>query len=547
MATPHSGEAISRTWWQRGVIYEIYPRSFQDSDGDGVGDLAGMIRRLDYLRWLGVDAIWLTPFYPSPMADFGYDVADYTGVDPLFGSLADADQLIAEAHRRGLKVILDFVPNHSSDRHPWFQEARALRDNPRRDWYVWRDPGPDGGPPNNWRSVFGGSAWTLDEATGQYYYHAYLKEQPDLNWRNADVQTAMFDVMRFWLDRGVDGFRIDALRQLVEDDQLRDNPANPSYQPGDNPYHAVEPVHTTDQPETHALVRRMREVADTYADRVLIGELYLPIKRLVAYYGEHGNGLHLPFNFHLILTPWKADQIAELIRQYEAALPPDGWPNWVLSNHDQQRLASRIGDAQARVAALLLLTLRGTPTLYYGDELGMRDVAIPPEQLQDPVARRVPGHGRDPERTPMQWDAGPSAGFTAGTPWLPVGEHYQIINVAAEREDSHSMLTLYRRALVLRRAHTALAIGTYGAIESQDDVLAYVREGDGQRWLIALNLSASSQGYTPAEAFTGSMRLSTHADREGETVRDTLTLRGDEGVVIQLDTGTAPVKGRQDG
>ncbi|GIV96079.1 MAG: alpha-amylase [Herpetosiphonaceae bacterium] len=525
-------------WWQSGSIYHIYPRSFMDSNGDGVGDLAGIIERLDYVDWLGVDAVWISPIFPSPMADFGYDVSDYTAIHPLFGSLHDFDRLVAAAHKRRLKIILDFVPNHTSQLHPWFVESRSSCANARRNWYIWCDPAPGGGPPNNWLSVFGGSAWEWDEATGQYYYHAYLKEQPDLNWRNPEVQEAMFDVMRFWLERGVAGFRVDALRQLIKDEQLRDNPPNPAYRPDQGPYHSLLPIYTTDRPEVLEIVAMMRRVIDSYAERVLIGELYLPIERLVAYYGSDGTGCHLPFNFHLILTPWDARRIAALIDAYEAALPAHGWPNWVLSNHDNPRIASRVGPAQARVAAMLLLTLRGTPTIYYGDEIGMHDVSIPPELAQDPWEKNVPGLGlgRDPERTPMQWDTGPNAGFTAGTPWLPLAAGYPTVNVATEREDPTSMLALYRRLIMLRRAEPALSVGSYRPAGVSGDVLAYLREHEGRRFLVALNLSHAPQQFAPGGLrLHGRAALSTFLDREGEHVSDSLVLRGDEGLIVALD------------
>jgi alpha-glucosidase len=294
-----SGE---HAWWQRGIIYQVYPRSFQDSNGDGVGDLPGILSRLDYLAAFGVDTIWISPIHPSPMADFGYDVSDFTAVDPVFGNLADFDRLVAAAHARGIRVILDYVANHSSDRHPWFLESRASRTHPRRDWYIWRDPGPDGGPPNNWLSEFGGRAWTFDEATRQYYYHAYLPRQPDLNWRHPDLREAMLAVLRFWLDRGVDGFRVDAIHHLIKDAAFRDNPLNPEWRPGMSPARRLIRAHTVDQPEVHDAVTAMRRVTDAYPGaRVLIGEAYLPIERLMAYYGVNLSGFHLPFNFHLLL------------------------------------------------------------------------------------------------------------------------------------------------------------------------------------------------------------------------------------------------------
>lgn len=527
--------ADDHRWWQRGIVYQIYPRSFMDGNGDGVGDLPGILSKLDYLQWLGVDALWLSPFYPSPMADFGYDVADFEAVDPLFGTLEDFDTLVAAAHARGLKVILDYIPNHSSERHPWFAEARASPRNPRRDWYLWHDSAPDGGPPNNWISSFGGSAWTLDPATDQYYYHAYLAEQPDLNWRHPALQEAMLGVLQFWLDRGVDGFRIDALRQLVKDERWRDNPPNPDWHPALGPYKALLPVYTTDRPEVMSLISRMRQVADGYHDRVLIGELYLPIERLVAYYGNDGSGVHLPFNFHLILRAWNARGIAALVDEYEAALPPGAWPNWVLGNHDQHRLATRIGMAQARVAAMLLLTLRGTPTLYYGDEVGMQDVPIPPQRVQDPWEQNVPGLGlgRDPERTPMQWDGTPQAGFSRARPWLPVAADHEAVNVSRQQSDPRSMLSLYRRLIQLRRRYPALAVGEYRALPASGDLLSYCRTTTTQRIAVALNLGSGPLRWKPPEGPTRIM-LSTHLDRDGEKVQDWVALRANEGIMLEL-------------
>jgi alpha-glucosidase len=518
-------------WWQRGVVYQVYPRSFMDASGDGVGDLPGITSRLEYLRWLGVDAVWISPFYSSPMADFGYDISDYKDVHPLFGTLEDFDGLVAEAHGLGLKVILDYVPNHTSGEHRWFVQSRSSRENPKRDWYIWRDPAPGGGPPNNWRSVFGGPAWTFDEATGQYYYHAYLREQPDLNWRNPEVREAMYDVLRFWLERGVDGFRVDALRQLVKDERLRDNPPNPDPNPR-SPYDALLPVYSTDRPETHEAIREMRGVLEEYGDRLLIGELYLPIDRLVTYYGEANSGVHLPFNFHLISTPWRAREISTLIETYEAALPEGAWPTWVLGNHDRSRIASRVGPAQARVAAMLLFTLRGTPTLYYGDELGMRDVEIPPDLVQDPFEKNVPGRGlgRDPARTPMQWDATPNAGFTTGSPWLPLADDHRTANVALEREDPASMLNLHRRLLELRRSEPALALGSYEPVAMTDDLLAYARERDGRGFLVLLNLGSGSRTFGETD---GRLVLSTHLDRDGESASGEIELRANEGVILE--------------
>lgn len=531
------GDAL---WWQTAAIYQIYPRSFQDSDGDGVGDLRGIIRRLSYLVDLGVDAVWLSPVFPSPMADFGYDISDYTGIDPLFGTLEDFDDLLRACHARGLRLLLDLVPNHTSDRHPWFQESRSSRDSARRGWYIWRDPAPDGGPPNNWLSEFGGSAWELDAGTGQYYYHAFLAAQPDLNWRNPEVHRAIFDAMRFWLRRGVDGFRVDVIWHLLKDDQFRDNPPNPDFRDGHAPSRRVLPRFTSDLDEVHDVIRDMRSVVDEFDARVLIGEIYLPIERLVAYYGRNLDGAHLPFNFGLLETAWNARDIARLVDDYEAALPAGGWPNWVLGNHDRPRIASRAGPAQARVAAMLLLTLRGTPTIYYGDEIGMPQVPIAPDRVRDPFEKNVPGIGvgRDGARTPMQWDGTRYAGFSEREPWLPLAAEAVTENVANQEADATSMLNLYRRLIGLRRARPALSLGGYRPVVAHGDLLLFVRELGDERILVALNLGPDATAIDFAAAdLHGRVLASTSADRDGERVDGSIDLRGDEGLVIALAQG----------
>ncbi|WP_420607930.1 alpha-amylase family glycosyl hydrolase [Novosphingopyxis sp.] len=487
-------DAEHRTpWWKAGVIYQIYPRSFQDSDGDGIGDLKGMEERLDYLGALGIDAIWLSPIFPSPMADFGYDVANYCGIEPMFGDLARFDHVLASVHERGLKLMLDFVPNHSSDQHPWFQASRSARDDPKRDWYVWRDAAADGGPPNNWISDFGGSAWTWDDANGQYYLHAFLKEQPDLNWRNPGLRAAMMDVLRFWLDRGVDGFRIDVLWHIVKAADFPDNPPNPDWTADQTERDRVLQRHSTDQPEAHAIAADMRTLADSYGERLLVGEIFLPNDRHARWYGTPERPqVHLPFNFQLIENSWDARTLARVIADYEASLPAHGWPNWVLGSHDAPRIAARIGEAQARVAAMLLLTLRGTPTLYQGDELGIGRVDIPPGQMRDPQHFRQPGLdiGRDRSRTPMPWNGSAHAGFSAVAPWLPLNTDWRTRNVAAQEKDPESMLILYRRLLALRREYPALSIGRITLVESPDGVLAYERHDEARTLRILLNLTA---------------------------------------------------------
>ena len=511
MAGPNDVSAGAAPWWQRGVVYQVYPRSFQDSDGDGVGDLAGIVRRLDHVAALGVDAIWLSPVFSSPMADFGYDVADYCAIDPIFGDLAAFDALVAAAHARGLKLILDFVPNHSSDQHPWFVESRSARDSAKRDWYIWRDPAPGGGPPNNWISDFGGSAWEWDAATGQYYLHAFLKEQPDLNWRNPELRAAMDEVLRFWMDRGVDGLRIDVLWHIVKDAQWRDNPPNPDWTPDRTERDRVIQRHSTDQPEAHAIAAGFRALADSYGDRVLIGEIFLPNDRHARWYGTpEAPEVHLPFNFQLVENAWDAATLARVIADYEASLPAFGWPNWVFGSHDAPRIAARIGEAQARVAAMLLLTLRGTPTLYQGDELGIGRVDIAPERIRDPQHFRQPtlDIGRDRSRTPMPWDTSPFAGFSTTEPWLPLNADWPARNVAAQTNDPASMLALYRRLLALRRARPALNIGAMTLIDAPDGVLAYERSHGEERMRVFLNLT----GADAAIDWYGTPMLSTLMD-----------------------------------
>ena len=524
-----------KDWWRHGIFYQIYPRSFRDSDGDGVGDLRGIIARLPYLKSLGVDAVWLSPIFPSPMADFGYDISDYTGIDPLFGTMEDFDALVSAAHENGLKLVLDLVPNHTSDQHPWFAEARSARDNPKRDWYIWRDPAPDGGVPNNWLSEFGGSAWQYDEAAGQYYYHAFLAAQPDLNWRNPAVRQAIYNVMRFWLAKGVDGFRVDVIWHLIKDATFCDNPPNPHYVDGRPPHERILTRYSTDQPEVQEVVAEMRRVTDEFDARVLIGEIYLPLHRLVAYYGNDLGGAHMPFNFALLSTLWSARSIERIIAEYEAALPPGAWPNWVLGNHDRPRVASRVGPDQARVAAMLLLTLRGTPTLYYGDEIGMHQVTIAPHEVRDPFEKNVPGIGvgRDGCRTPMQWDATAGAGFSSAKPWLPLADDYMRQNVAALQADARSILTLYRALIALRKKSPQLVKGAYRPIAAEGDILLYRREGEGGALVIALNLGAKPVSIASSSFGSGrEILLSTFLDRPGEVVEDTLDLRPNEGVIL---------------
>lgn len=521
-------------WWKRGVVYQIYPRSFQDGDGDGIGDIAGIIQRLDYLEWLGVDAIWLSPIYASPMADFGYDVANYRDIEPIFGNLDDFDRLVSEAKARNIRVLLDFVPNHSSDQHPWFLESRSSRDNPKRDWYIWKDANPDGSPPNNWLSVFGGSAWEWDETTGQYYLHSFLKEQPDLNWRNPEVVAEIKDSLAFWLKRGVSGFRLDVIHFLLKDDQFRDDPVNPGFTEG-NPWEGLIHQYSSLQPGVYDLIHEFRDVIDFHGDNVLIGEINYsaPIEEIVSFYD--GKGLHLPFNFWLILLAWNAGTLRDFIHRFDQAIPAGGWPNYVLGNHDRTRLGSRIGPEYIRLAAMLLLSLRGTPFIYYGEELGMLDVPIPADKVQDPWEINVPGQGRDPVRTPMLWDDKPNAGFTEGTPWLPVTAHYAEHSVMAQQQDPRSVLHLYRVLLQLRKESDAIGLGDYDTLHTDNlNTFVFLRSYGQERMIVALNFSGETQQLNLPDYEHGQIELSTLSDRGGAVQLNAFALRPYEGCIIRV-------------
>jgi alpha-glucosidase len=528
-------------WWQTGVIYQIYPRSFKDTTGNGVGDLQGIIEKLDYLADLGIDAIWISPFYPSPMKDFGYDVADYCDVDPMFGDLAKFDQLLADAHKRDIKVIIDWVPNHSSDEHPWFIESRSSRDNSKRDWYIWRDPKPDGSPPNNWGSFFGGPAWTLDDTTGQYYMHQFVPGQPELNWRNPKVKAAMFDTLRFWLDRGVDGFRMDVIGLIIKDKELRDNPVNPNVPdnlPENDLFGRLFQVYNMDQDDIHPVLREIRQLFDTYDARVAIGELWGPLERWVKYYGTGGDELHLPFNFRLMdESNWSAQTMRGLVDAMEVVLPDYAWPNYVLGNHDRIRLATRFGGQdQARLAALMLLTLRGTPTLYYGDELGIENGIIPAEKIQDPQGVNLgPERTRDVCRTPMQWNSSAFAGFSSEDPWLPVSVDYAERNVAVMNDDPASILSLYRALLAIRKGSVALQVGSYTPINMlTEDCYAYWREASGERYVIVLNFSDADKTVSFEDLGNGVIAFSTFLDRKGDIDLNEIRLRAYEGLMIKV-------------
>lgn len=486
-------------WWQTGIIYQIYPRSFQDSNNDGIGDIPGIISRLDYLKEIGIRAIWMSPFYLSPMKDFGYDISDYRNIHPMFGTMQDFDKLLAETHKRNLKLIIDLVPNHTSDQHKWFLESKKSKDNPFRDYYIWKDPKKNGKAPNNWLSYFGGSAWEWDEKTQQYYLHQFLKEQPDLNYQNPKVLKEILSAIDFWLSKGVDGFRVDVICNMWKHPKFPNNPKNPEWTKKSPPFEKLLMKYNVNQPDNHKIVKIFRSLLDKYSDRVLIGETYLPYKSLLEYYGKNDE-CHLPFNFHLLGVKWKASAIKKKVNDYEKILPKECWPSYVLGNHDQKRIASKVGnDRQARIAMMLLLTLRGSPTVYYGDEIGMKNVKIPQSMIQDPPALNQPEVadivGRDPERTPMQWDDSANAGFSSEgvKTWLPLARNYKVNNVKVQSHEKDSMLSFFKGLTKLRSKNSCLNSGKYKYVKSgEKDVYAYLRYDETKTYLVVLNFSSKS-------------------------------------------------------
>jgi alpha-glucosidase len=523
---------VDRAWWRDGVLYHIYLRSFADSDGDGVGDLRGVESRLDYLEWLGVDGIWISPWMPSPNADWGYDVSDYCAVDPAYGTMEDLERLVAEAASRGMRVIGDLVPNHSSTRHPWFVSSRSSRDDPKRDWYVWADPKPDGSPPNNWISNFFGAAWSFDEGTGQSYLHSFLDTQADLNWASPSVREEFERILRFWFERGIAGFRIDVVHKLAKD-PARDNPPATKASSWLEQAWGQEERFNANQPGTHEILRGWRRVADAFdLAAVLIGETYvLDLPTMASYHGA-GDELDLTFNIPFLYSPFQAEAMRSVIAETEVALGPDSWPVWNGGSHDVSRMATRWcgGDERKiRCALMMLLTLRGTPLLYYGDEIGMGDGAIDPAKALDPLGRQLGGNspGRDPCRTPMQWSAGPGAGFTVpgAKPWLPIGEAVTF-NVAEQRDDPSSTLNLVRDLIAFRRSSEDLRRGDQVPLRAPQDVLAWRR---GEDTVIALNMSEVEQ---PLESISGSIAISSDRARDGEQVSGSLMLKPWTGVVV---------------
>jgi alpha-glucosidase len=523
-------------WWKEGVFYQIYPRSFVDSNGDGVGDIRGIISKLDYLQWLGVDGIWLNPTMDSPNEDWGYDVSDYLSVHLELGTLGDLDELIAESAARNIRVLLDFVPNHTSDQHAWFKDSRSSRTAEHRDWYVWADPKPNGDPPNNWLSTFGGNAWELDSATSQYYLHNFLDSQADLNWWNEDVRDAMDDVLRFWFERGVAGFRIDVAHAIIKDRKLRDNLPATEDDPPLVRRMGQRHTYSMDQPEVHDVIRRWRNVAESYdPPRILVGETFLlDLDRMARYYGT-GDELNLAFNFPFVFAKFDADSLRETVELTESLLIPElAWPVWTGSNHDVLRFPTRWcgGDVRkTRLALMMLLTMRGTPFLYYGDEIGMPDTEIGLEDIKDPVGKRFwdENRGRDSARTPMHWTGEPGAGFTDPgiTPWLPFGD-FAACNVEDQRPDPNSILSFTRALISLRRENTELRSSDYESLTAPAGVWLYRR---GHATTVALNFSDRE---VVVDEVKGRLELGSLDDRTGEHVEGDLRLRPWEATVVRI-------------
>ncbi len=520
------------------VLYEIYPRSFQDSNGDGYGDIPGIISRLEYLHDLGINAIWITPFYPSPMKDGGYDIVDYCDVSTEFGTLNDFEDLINACHARDIKVVIDLVVNHTSDQHPWFKESRSSRDNPKRDWYIWKDP-VDGSVPNNWMSVFEPTAWEFDEKTRQYYFHSFLTEQPDLNWTNPEVMQAVKDIIKFWIDRGVDGFRLDAANYLWKDQRFLDEPDDPTYQEGKiQPFYKKLHIYMRDQAELFDIIDDLGKfISENSKEGFLVTESYLNKKGTDAiplykqYYESISSGNVIPFNFELQRIPWSAESYRKFVTAYIKALTPKELPTFVFGNHDKPRVATRFGRGQAKIAAVLLLTLPGMPVIYYGEELGMEDVHIPREMVHDMKEFGSPGFGRDPVRTPMQWDTSDNAGFTKGRPWLPLEDVWKERNVAMQDSQETSMLKLYRKLLKLRIEDTVFLNGAYDDFDAQNNnVFAFTRSVEDDSRLILLNFTDQEQ---ECSVKNGELLLSTAFDQHKDSHTTKITLKPYEACILK--------------
>lgn len=528
------------SWWKHGVFYHIYPKSFYDSNEDGVGDIPGIIEKLDYLVDLGIDAIWLSPVYKSPMVDFGYDISGYRKIDPLFGSMEDIKELIAQVHRRGMKLVMDLVMNHTSNQHPWFIESQSSLDNPKRDWYIWHDP-KNGKIPNNWKTNFGAAAWTYDEQTKQYYYHSFFKEQPDLNWRNEDMKNAFFEKIQFWLDLGIDGFRLDVINLLIKEKSFKDSPLLSNW-------FSNQKALNRNQPKTFKILQEFRSFLDKYDDKVSVGEIYvLPpgdTSLAAQFLGKGDDMLHLAFDFSLIFCSWNARKYYEAIIKWYGAIPSESWPCFVLSNHDLGRFVKRYSlgihkYAKAKVLATLLLTLRGTPFIYYGDEIGMENSRIPKKDIKDPYGKKFwPFYtGRDKARTPMQWDDTENAGFSKTAPWLPVNESYKSLNVESQLKEKSSILNFYKRLIEVRKKYKSLSIGTWFPIANgSKNILVYKRCYGKEEVIIILNFSFLRNSFSCQELNSASVIVSTHKKENTRIETNHIILQPYEASVLQIQT-----------
>lgn len=536
--------SLAASWTRNSVVYQIYPRSFKDSNGDGIGDLQGIIDSLDYLNdgtanSLGIGAIWLSPIFPSPMKDFGYDITDYNSIDPLFGDMRTFNNLVAECHWRGINVIIDFVFNHTSDLHPWFLESKTAKNNPKSDWYIWKDPAPDGSAPNNWLSVFGGPAWEYVPERNQYYLHSFTKEQPDLDRRNPDVEKEAQRILHFWLDHGVDGFRVDAANHLLKDLLFRDEPLNPDYIEGTTkPWYKYLHPYMRNRPDNPELLGSMAQFVGTYGDTAMITEANIPYIDMRKYYRSSLNHRLIPFNFNLFKLPWDAKAYEKSIEEYESILDPLDLPTIVLGNHDRARLVTRIGKENARIAAMLSLTLHGMPFIYNGDEIGMSNTPIPKDAIQDPFGKITEREGRDPQRTPFQWNTKKYAGFSTHKPWLPVNENYQHCNVEKETADHTSLLSLYKALIHIRNASPALKHGTYQTIKTKNPSLfVYIRKEKKETVLVVLNFSDKQTHLKLRnKKDQGICVITTYMDQKDPSPvsLSTLPIRPQEGLLITL-------------
>ncbi|MFY9114008.1 MAG: alpha-glucosidase [Dethiobacteria bacterium] len=559
---------IDNDWWKKAVFYQIYPRSFMDSNGDGIGDIPGIISKLDYLNdgtpdSLGIDAIWFSPFFRSPDNDFGYDISDFCDIDPRYGTLEDFDRLVKECHKRNIRVMVDLVVNHTSNEHPWFLESGSSRDNPKRDWYIWRDGrGPDNKPPNNWRNNFFGSAWEWDEQTEQYYLHSFLKEQPDLNWYNPEVREAIFDVVRFWLDRGADGYRLDVAHHYCKDELLRDNPpfvfrervpGKGSWSDRRLEYNLFYLLglpefqinrYNKHHPETHYILKEFRRILDSYPGKTSVGEIENEDPRVTASYYGNNDELHMNFYFELMFCRWHADSFRRTIDRWEYILQNDKWPAYTFNNHDQARALSKYdtanrGDKRARLMALMLLTFRGTPFLYYGEEIGMKNAKIPKYELKDPVGLKwYPFYpGRDGARTPMQWEDRYGGGFTTGIPWLPIGPELDARNVGVQENDPDSLLSFYKKMIWLRKELPSLQTGSYRSLTKgvPYNCYLYLRDLGEEKLIVALNFSdINKKIMLTKENREFDILISTDPARMEKTTGNELKLGPLEGCIIKI-------------